>query len=96
MAVTQWRKCTFFNQEVLKGPAGGPWELLRDIDVTCCTSGHAQLIFGDANGGVTLVSRTLEAKTFPAYSNKVTHLAAAKQQSILGTISDVEYFLQIG
>ena len=84
MAVTQWRKCTFFNQEVLKGPSGAPWDLLREIDVTCCTSGQAQLIFGDAEGGVTLVSRTLEAKTFPAYSNRVTHLAAAKQQSILG------------
>ena len=84
MAVTQWRKCTFFNQEVLKGPGGGPWDLLREIDVTCCASGHAQLVFGDAEGGVTLVSRGLEAKTFVAYTSRVTHLAALKQQNLLG------------
>lgn len=86
MAVTQWRKCTFFNQEVLKGPSGGPWDLLREIDVTCCASGHAQLVFGDAEGGVTLVSRGLEAKTFVAYTSRVTHLAALKQQNILVTV----------
>ena len=85
MAVTQWRKCTFFNQEVVKGPSGAAaWDLPRELDVTCCASGHAQLVFGDAEGGVTLVSRALEATTFSAYSSRVTHVAALKQQGILG------------
>jgi len=86
MACTQWRKCTFFTQEVLKGPNGTPWDFLKDIDITCCSSGHGQLVFGDAEGRVSLVSRSCEVTTFNAFSSRVTYLALPKQQGILVTI----------
>ncbi|XP_036279042.1 vacuolar protein sorting-associated protein 11 homolog isoform X2 [Pipistrellus kuhlii] len=104
-AYLQWRRFVFFDKEVVKeplgsdGPAPGPALtsgpaaskfLCLPPGITVCDSGRGSLVFGDMEGQVWFLSRSLQLTGFQAYKLRVTHLYQLKQHNILASVGEDE------
>ena len=58
----------------------------QDFQVSACTSGRGQMIFGDHEGTLYFLNRQLELTSFHAYEIRVSHLYQMKQHNILVSI----------
>ena len=91
MAFLQWKKVNFFDKEVVKNTSDGQtFEKLKDIDISACSSGRGQMIFGDYEGNLYFLNRNLELTSFKAYEIRVSHLFQMKQHNILISIGEDE------
>ena len=84
--MSKWRKFRFFDYQQVR--RAGATELgLRDL--TCCTSGRGNLIFGDATGSLTFVNRAFDAAvSFRAHDQLVSHIHQFQASDFLLTIGD--------
>ena len=81
-----WRKFRFFDFQPVR--RAGATEL-GQRDLTCCTSGRGNLIFGDATGGLTFVNRAFDAAvSFRAHDQLVSHVHQFKASDFLLTLGD--------
>ncbi|XP_066993542.2 vacuolar protein sorting-associated protein 11 homolog [Anabrus simplex] len=89
MAFLEWRRFNFFdiNKDVDTGKMA---EALKDAKVTAATSGHGNLVFGDSEGNIHLVSRLFQITTFRAYELHVTLVEQLRHTGILVTIGEDE------
>ncbi|XP_069106820.1 vacuolar protein sorting-associated protein 11 homolog isoform X1 [Argopecten irradians] len=91
MALLQWRRFNFFDKETVKDPdTGQVFDKLKDVNVSACVSGHGQLIVGDHDGYLYLVSRQLKLSTFKAYEIRVSHLFQLRQHNLLVSVGEDE------
>ncbi|KAH0623394.1 hypothetical protein JD844_031667 [Phrynosoma platyrhinos] len=88
-AYLQWRRFAFFDRETLVPPDGRP-VLLPPTGITVCDSGRGSLVFGDMEGQIWFLPRSLELSSFQAYKLRVTHLFQLKQHSILASVGEDE------
>lgn len=87
MAFLQWRRFTFFEKEVVKDPETNQvFDKLKDIRITCTTSGRGQIIIGDVQGNVFLLTRHLLLSCFRAYELNVLHLEQLRQNAVLVSV----------
>ncbi|KAK3746923.1 hypothetical protein RRG08_030334 [Elysia crispata] len=91
MAFLQWRRFNFFDKEAVKNPATDQvFDLLKDVNVSACTSGRGQLVVGDFEGNLYFINRQMELTAFRAYEIRVTHLTQLKQHNLLISIGEDE------
>ncbi|KAK3753540.1 hypothetical protein QZH41_018510 [Actinostola sp. cb2023] len=91
MALLQWRRFNFFDKEFLKDhETNQAYERLKGIDITTCSSGRGQMIFGDINGSIHFLDRDLQLSSFKAFEINVSHLYQLKQHNILVSIGEDE------
>lgn len=80
----QIRRFVFFDKDVVKDPeTREPFTGFQSLPLTCSTSGRGALIFGDSDGFVHEVDRTLQLTSFQAFEYGVTHLLQMKQSNLL-------------
>ncbi|KAM9221386.1 vacuolar protein sorting-associated protein 11 homolog isoform 1-T1 [Dugong dugon] len=104
-AYLQWRRFVFFDKEVVKeplgndgaapgaAPASGPAAskfLCLPPGITVCDSGRGSLVFGDMEGQIWFLPRSLQLTSFQAYKLRVTHLYQLKQHNILASVGEDE------
>ncbi|KAJ8321881.1 hypothetical protein KUTeg_000352 [Tegillarca granosa] len=91
MAFLQWRRFNFFDKEIVKFPSKDAiFDKLKDINVSACVSGRGQLVIGDHDGFLYLITRQLEMIMFKAYEIRVSHLYQMKQHNLLISIGEDE------
>ncbi|GFO24686.1 vacuolar protein sorting-associated protein 11-like protein [Plakobranchus ocellatus] len=91
MAFLQWRRFNFFDKETVKDPTTDQvFDLLKDVNVSACTSGRGQLVIGDFEGNLYFINRQMELTAFRAYEIRVTHLIQLKQHNLLISIGEDE------
>ncbi|XP_076437584.1 vacuolar protein sorting-associated protein 11 homolog [Babylonia areolata] len=91
MAFLQWRRFNFFDKELVKDPTTDqPFELLKEVNISACTSGRGHLIIADFEGNVFFINRQLSLTTFKAYEIRVSHIHQMKQHNLLVTIGEDE------
>ncbi|KAG8192364.1 hypothetical protein JTE90_029095 [Oedothorax gibbosus] len=87
MAFMQWRRFNFFTKEVVKdNESNQVYEKLKDINVTCTTSGRGQILFGDVEGNVHFLNKQLQLVSFKAYELNISHITQLRLNPILVTI----------
>ncbi|XP_007934636.1 vacuolar protein sorting-associated protein 11 homolog [Orycteropus afer afer] len=104
-AYLQWRRFVFFEKELVKEPLGndgaapgtapgsGPAAskfLCLPPGITVCDSGRGSLVFGDMEGQIWFLPRSLQLTAFQAYKLRVTHLYQLKQHNILASVGEDE------
>uniref|UniRef100_A0A8P0TRQ8 Vacuolar protein sorting-associated protein 11 homolog n=2 Tax=Canis lupus familiaris TaxID=9615 RepID=A0A8P0TRQ8_CANLF len=104
-AYLQWRRFVFFDKELVKeplgndgaapaaAPASGPAAskfLCLPPGITVCDSGRGSLVFGDMEGQIWFLPRSLQPTGFQAYKLRVTHLYQLKQHNILASVGEDE------
>ncbi|XP_073759939.1 vacuolar protein sorting-associated protein 11 homolog isoform X2 [Callorhinus ursinus] len=104
-AYLQWRRFVFFDKELVKeplgndgaaptaAPASGPAVskfLCLPPGITVCDSGRGSLVFGDMEGQIWFLPRSLQLTGFQAYKLRVTHLYQLKQHNILASVGEDE------
>ncbi|XP_004456349.1 vacuolar protein sorting-associated protein 11 homolog isoform X1 [Dasypus novemcinctus] len=104
-AYLQWRRFVFFDKELVKeplgndgaapgaAPASGPTAskfLCLPPGITVCDSGRGSLVFGDMEGQIWFLPRSLQLSGFQAYKLRVTHLYQLKQHNILASVGEDE------
>ncbi|XP_032976890.1 vacuolar protein sorting-associated protein 11 homolog isoform X2 [Rhinolophus ferrumequinum] len=104
-AYLQWRRFVFFDKELVKEPLGndgaapgsaptsGPTAskfLCLPPGITVCDSGRGSLVFGDMEGQIWFLPRSLQLTGFQAYKLRVTHLYQLKQHNILASVGEDE------
>ncbi|XP_076968804.1 vacuolar protein sorting-associated protein 11 homolog [Tamandua tetradactyla] len=104
-AYLQWRRFVFFDKELVKeplgndgatpgaAPASGPAAskvLSLPPGITVCDSGRGSLVFGDMEGQIWFLPRSLQLTGFQAYKLRVTHLYQLKQHNILASVGEDE------
>ncbi|XP_004856815.1 vacuolar protein sorting-associated protein 11 homolog isoform X3 [Heterocephalus glaber] len=104
-AYLQWRRFVFFDKELVKEPLGndgaapGPTPasgstaskfLCLPSGITVCDSGRGSLVFGDMEGQIWFLPRSLQLTGFQAYKLRVTHLYQLKQHNILASVGEDE------
>ncbi|KAM9038258.1 vacuolar protein sorting-associated protein 11 homolog isoform 1-T1 [Sarcophilus harrisii] len=98
-AYLQWRRFVFFDKELVKEPVGndgpGPGSgasrpLSLPPGITVCDSGRGSLVFGDMEGQIWFLPRSLQLTGFQAYKLRVTHLYQLKQHNILASVGEDE------
>ncbi|XP_058050899.1 vacuolar protein sorting-associated protein 11 homolog [Ahaetulla prasina] len=87
-AYLQWRRFAFFDREPLTDCGGAP--VLLPPGIVVCDSGRGSLVFGDWEGQIWFLPRSLELSSFQAYKLRVTHLFQLKQHSILVSVGEEE------
>ncbi|XP_031570001.1 vacuolar protein sorting-associated protein 11 homolog [Actinia tenebrosa] len=91
MALLQWRRFIFFDKEFLKDhETNQPYERLKDINISACSSGRGQMIFGDNSGSIHFLDRDLQLSSFKAFEIKASHLYQLKQHNILVSVGEDE------
>ncbi|PIK39430.1 putative vacuolar protein sorting-associated protein 11-like [Apostichopus japonicus] len=91
MIVLQWRRFTFFDKETVKRLGSDEdFTGLKDVDITACTSGHGNIVFGDTEGAIHMLSRDLDLVSFRAYELRVSHLYQLKQHNIIVSVGNDE------
>ncbi|XP_044522310.1 vacuolar protein sorting-associated protein 11 homolog isoform X2 [Gracilinanus agilis] len=102
-AYLQWRRFVFFDKELVKDSAGGDGTgpgpapgsgaskpLSLPPGITVCDSGRGSLVFGDMEGQIWFLPRSLQLTGFQAYKLRVTHLYQLKQHNILASVGEDE------
>ncbi|XP_046759735.1 vacuolar protein sorting-associated protein 11 homolog isoform X3 [Gallus gallus] len=93
-AYLQWRRFVFFDREMVKEPPGpegaGGKPFALPPGITVCDSGRGSLVFGDMEGRIWFLPRSLQLSGFQAYKLRVTHLYQLKQHSILVSVGEDE------
>ncbi|XP_037697615.1 vacuolar protein sorting-associated protein 11 homolog isoform X2 [Choloepus didactylus] len=104
-AYLQWRRFVFFDKELVKeplgndgaapgaAPASGPAAskfFSLPPGITVCDSGRGSLVFGDMEGQIWFLPRSLQLTSFQAYKLRVTHLYQLKQHNILASVGEDE------
>ncbi|KAM3830816.1 vacuolar protein sorting-associated protein 11 homolog [Vipera latastei] len=87
-AYLQWRRFAFFDREPLTDSGGNP--VLLPPGIVVCDSGRGSLVFGDWEGRIRFLPRSLDLSSFQAYKLRVTHLFQLKQHSILVSVGEEE------
>ena len=59
---------------------------LQGVNISTCVSGRGQLIIGDYEGMIFLLSRQFQLTSFNAYQIRVSHLFMMKQSNLLISI----------
>ncbi|XP_060553204.1 vacuolar protein sorting-associated protein 11 homolog [Ruditapes philippinarum] len=91
MAFLQLRKFNFFDKETVKDPETSQiFDGLKDLNISACVSGRGQLIIGDFEGSIYMLSRELKITSFTAYNIRVSHLFQMKQSNLLISIGEDE------
>ncbi|GFQ99030.1 vacuolar protein sorting-associated protein 11 homolog [Trichonephila clavata] len=84
MAFLQWRRFNFFEKEVVKDSESNQvQEKLKDINVTCSTSGRGQILLGDVEGNVYFLNKQFQLHSFKAYELNVSHIEQLRLNPIL-------------
>lgn len=85
MSFMQWRRYNFFDIKLVKEPeTGQDFTYLKDLRVTCSSSGRSLLVFGDSNGFIHTVTRqSLAVSTFQAFKISVEHVQQMRQNALL-------------
>lgn len=87
MAFKQWRRFNFFDKEVVKDQATGKnWEKLKEVNVTCSSSGRSQLVLGDVEGRVLVLGRQLQLTSFQAYQLSIDLIQQMHHNPLLVTV----------
>ena len=60
--------------------------LFKDVNISTCVSGRGQLIIGDYEGMIFMLSRQFQLWSFNAYQIRVSHLFMMKQSNLLISI----------
>ncbi|XP_037003203.1 vacuolar protein sorting-associated protein 11 homolog isoform X3 [Artibeus jamaicensis] len=104
-AYLQWRRFVFFDKDLVKEPLGndGPAPgaapnsgsaaskfLCLPPGITVCDSGRGSIVFGDMEGQIWFLPRSLQLTGFQAYKLRVTHLYQLKQHNILASVGEDE------
>ncbi|XP_011908453.1 PREDICTED: vacuolar protein sorting-associated protein 11 homolog isoform X2 [Cercocebus atys] len=104
-AYLQWRRFVFFDKELVKEPLGNDGAapgatpaagsaaskfLCLPPGITVCDSGRGSLVFGDMEGQIWFLPRSLQLTGFQAYKLRVTHLYQLKQHNILASVGEDE------
>nr|XP_051693658.1 vacuolar protein sorting-associated protein 11 homolog isoform X2 [Oryctolagus cuniculus] len=104
-AYLQWRRFVFFDKELVKEPVGNDGAapgaaptagsaaskfLCLPPGITVCDSGRGSLVFGDMEGQIWFLPRSLQLTGFQAYKLRVTHLYQLKQHNILASVGEDE------
>ncbi|CAO2635328.1 Vacuolar protein sorting-associated protein 11 homolog [Lemmus lemmus] len=104
-AYLQWRRFVFFEKELVKEPLGNDGAapgaapvsgsssskfLCLPPGITVCDSGRGSLVFGDMEGQIWFLPRSLHLTGFQAYKLRVTHLYQLKQHNILASVGEDE------
>ncbi|XP_042136697.1 vacuolar protein sorting-associated protein 11 homolog isoform X2 [Peromyscus maniculatus bairdii] len=104
-AYLQWRRFVFFEKELVKEPLGNDGAapgaapasgstaskfLCLPPGITVCDSGRGSLVFGDMEGQIWFLPRSLQLTGFQAYKLRVTHLYQLKQHNILASVGEDE------
>lgn len=80
----QIRRFVFFDKDVVKDPeTREPFTGFQSLPLTCSTSGRGALVFGDSDGFVHEVDRSLQLTSFQAFEYGVTHLLQMRQNNLL-------------
>eukprot|EP00918_Siedleckia_nematoides_P018931 GHVU01040411.1.p1 GENE.GHVU01040411.1~~GHVU01040411.1.p1 ORF type:complete len:904 (-),score=100.20 GHVU01040411.1:521-3232(-) len=91
MAFLQWRRFNFFDKEVFSAPDGGnALEKIKDVHLSTCSSGRGTIVFGDYEGCLHMLNRSMQIHTFKAYQMRVSHICQPKQSSITVTVGEDE------
>ncbi|CAB3388099.1 Hypothetical predicted protein [Cloeon dipterum] len=87
--ILQWRRFTFFdlNKSIDSGKIS---EALKGSQITTSSSGHNNLVFGDAEGFVHLANRSFDVSTFRAHDGKVNCVHHIQHSSFLVTVGEDE------
>lgn len=81
----------FFDKETVKDPeTNAVFERLKDLNISACVSGRGQIIIGDYEGSIHMMSRSLQITSFVAYNIRVSHLFQMKQSNLLISIGEDE------
>lgn len=81
------RRYNFFDKEVVKDPETNEnFEKLKDVSVTCSSSGRGQLVLGDVEGHVIYINRQLQMSGFKAYVLTIEFLQQMRENSLLVTV----------
>ncbi|KFM62524.1 Vacuolar protein sorting-associated protein 11-like protein, partial [Stegodyphus mimosarum] len=87
MAFLQWRRFNFFEKEVVKDiESSQVFEKLKDINVTCTTSGRGQILLGDVEGNIYFLNRQFQLISFKAYELNVSHIEQLRLNPILVSV----------
>ncbi|XP_064382449.1 vacuolar protein sorting-associated protein 11 homolog [Halichondria panicea] len=88
-----WRTFKFFELEELKDPdTNQPYDKLKEIGITCSSCGRGQMILGDAQGEVHIMTSLRDMTSFNAYLLRVNFIYQLKQRNIFLTVGDDEEF----
>ncbi|XP_076042625.1 vacuolar protein sorting 11 isoform X2 [Oratosquilla oratoria] len=86
-AIFQWRKFNFFD--VKNNVDGGKLaEVIKDVKVTCTSSGRGVLCLGDSSGSVHIITRQFAVTSFQAHTQPIKVLAAFDHTSTIITVAD--------
>ena len=86
-----WPTVKFFDSDELKDPdTQQPFDKLKDITITCCTCGRGQMLFGDGEGKMHILSSLREMLSYQAYELRVHIVYQLKQRNIFVTVGDDE------
>lgn len=90
MSFVQWRRFTFFDIKVIKDNNNQDQEFnyLKDVNVTCASSGGSLLVFGDSKGMIHTVNRALNVSTFQAFRVCVEHVQQMRENILVAVGSD--------
>lgn len=87
MAFLQWRRFNFFEKEVVKDPETSQvFEKLKQINVTCTTSGRGQIVIGDVEGNIYYLNRQFQLSSFKAYELNVSFVEHLRSHPIFVSV----------
>ncbi|KAI5755652.1 hypothetical protein M8J77_018648 [Diaphorina citri] len=89
MAFLEWRRFNFFDKHS-NIDGGNIKSALGEAKVRDMSSGNGQLVIGDSQGKIHLMSRNYVVVTFKAYQIDVTHLIQSRNSSKLISVGNDE------
>jgi len=85
MTDVAWKRFKFFDIEQVRNDSV---QTITTKDVMCAASGGGFLFFGDAQGGISVVSRGFSVHRFQAFNQRCNHLYQTKKGRVLVAIGD--------
>lgn len=81
-----WRKFQFFEKAIVNDYK--LTQFSEEHDITCCSSGRGQIIFGDNKGDVHVMDRALNTRKCLAHEKRVNHIQHVPSKNFLVTVGD--------
>ncbi|KAL9645481.1 hypothetical protein ABK040_000755 [Willaertia magna] len=81
-----WKKFNFFDKHTVSDEKS--IKFFSNVNVTCCTSGRSNIIFGDNKGTIHVMDRNLNTRQCKAFEQRVNHLKHVAQPNFLIAVGD--------
>jgi tetratricopeptide (TPR) repeat protein len=81
-----WTKFQFFDKSTVDDEKIK--QFFEEHDITCCTSGRRQIMFGDNKGTVHVMESSLETRKCLAHEQRVNHIQHVPSKNLLVTVGD--------